>query len=116
VRAAALAALVLAVAPVTGATSSGLRGLVTRGPTTPVCRVDHPCSEPAAHVKLTFVRSGRSWSVVTGADGRYRIALAPGTYALRVPSAGRFAYDPTKVVVPRGRVAVVNVSIDTGIR
>jgi hypothetical protein len=115
VRAAALTALVLAVAPVTGGASSGLRGLVTRGPTSPVCRVDHPCSEPAAHVKLTFLRPGGSWSVVTGADGRYRIALAPGRYALRLP-AGRFGYEPTKVIVPRGRVAVVNVSIDTGIR
>jgi hypothetical protein len=89
---------------------------VTRGPTTPVCRVGYPCSEPAAHIKLTFVRLRGSWSVVTGADGRYRIALAPGTYALRVPSAARFGYEPTKVVVPRGRVAVANVSIDTGIR
>jgi hypothetical protein len=114
-RAAAFAALVLAAAPGTAGVTSGLRGLVTRGPISPVCRVGRPCSEPAPHVKLTFARAGRAWSVVTGDDGRYRISLAPGRYALRLP-AGRFGYQPTTVVVPRGRVAVANVSIDTGIR
>jgi hypothetical protein len=105
----------LAFAPATGGATSGLRGLVTRGPTTPVCRVDQPCSEPAAHVKLTFVRAGRSWSVVTSAEGRYRIALVPGRYAVRIASA-RFGFSPTTATVPRGRVATVNFDIDTGIR
>ncbi|HEY3182776.1 MAG TPA: carboxypeptidase-like regulatory domain-containing protein [Gaiellaceae bacterium] len=101
--------------PGAGGTASGLRGLVTRGPTSPVCRVDQPCSAPAAHVKLTFVRAGRSWSVTTGADGRYRISLVPGRYAVRIAGA-RFGYSPTAATVPRGRVATVNFDVDTGIR
>jgi hypothetical protein len=96
-------------------TTSGLRGLATRGPTTPVCRVDRPCSEPAAHVKLTFVRAARSWSVVTGADGRYRILLSPGRYAVRI-AAARFGYSPTTTTVVRGRIVTTNFDIDTGIR
>ena len=103
----------MAAAPAAGSTS-GLRGLVTRGPTKPVCRINVPCTAPAAHTKLTFVRAGRSWTVVTGDDGRYRITLAPGRYALRI--AAPFGYSPTIVIVPTGRFAVVNVSIDTGIR
>jgi hypothetical protein len=115
VRVAVLTALVLAAAPGSAGTTSGLRGIVMRGPTSPVCRVDVPCSKPAADVKLTFVRAGRSWSVTTGKDGRYRISLVAGRYALRIPGA-RFGYSPTSVLVPRGLVATANVAVDTGIR
>ena len=52
-----LVALVAAVAAssagaASGTTSSGLRGLVTRGPIVPVCAAGQPCSEPAKNVTL----------------------------------------------------------------
>ena len=97
------------------ASSSGLRGVVERGPITPVCRVGIPCSAPAKDVKLTFTRLGRSWRATTDDHGRYRIALKPGTYVVRIstqlPGAKSW-----KVVVPHGRVAVHDFHVDTGIR
>jgi hypothetical protein len=109
------AALPAAVPVAAGTQGTGLRGLVIRGPITPVCREGVPCSAPAKHVKITFVRYGIAKSVFTGADGRYVIALAAGTYAVRFPSA-RFGFRPHTALVPAGRMATRNFSIDTGIR
>ena len=107
----------LAIASAPGATNrpSGLRGVVTKGPTTPVCRAETPCSAPAPHVALVFVRGGITRRVTTGNDGRYRVTLIPGTYQVRIPGA-RFGSMPRTAVVPAGRIAVEDFSIDTGIR
>ena len=110
-----LAVAVLVVAVPAAAATSGLRGVVTRGPITPVCRAEVPCSAPAKHVQLTFSRLGRSWRTTTDDHGRYRIALRPGVYAVAV-STQRPGLPAFKAVVPRGRVAVRNFEIDTGIR
>ena len=95
--------------------TSGVRGIVTRGPTQPVCMVGAPCSKPAANVTLTFTRGGVAHRVVSAKTGAYRIVLRPGTYRLTIAGA-RFGYTPHTVVVPVGRFAVRDVSIDTGIR
>jgi hypothetical protein len=112
----ALAALAVAVPASAGTKSTGLRGIVTRGPITPVCRVDTPCSAPAKHITIVFTRNGVSKSTVTGDDGRYSIWLATGTYAVRIPSAAKFGFTPRTVYVTAGRMSVRNFSIDTGIR
>jgi hypothetical protein len=101
------------------AKTSGLRGIVIRGPVMPVCMVGEPCDEPAASVRLVFLRSGRAVARVrTGSDGRYRVTLAPALY--RVSAPGRPAIgsgiEPRSARVPRGRFARVDFSIDTGIR
>jgi hypothetical protein len=61
------------------------------------------------------VRSGVAKTVVTGANGRYSILLAAGTYAVRFPSA-RFGFRPHSAVVVAGRMTTHDFSIDTGIR
>jgi hypothetical protein len=94
---------------------SGLYGVVTRGPTTPVCRVDVPCSEPYGNSALVFSRLGVTRRVTTDAKGSYRIGLAPGRWSLRVQN-GHFGWKPTAVTVPSGRYAKLNVFVDTGIR
>jgi hypothetical protein len=114
--AAALAVSVVAAAPYAGAgTTSGLHGVVRRGPVTPVCLVGTPCDRPAAHVRLTFRRNGVAKAAVTDGAGRYRIVLAPGTYAVRI-SPAQFRFTPRTATVTRGRMAVRNFWIDTGIR
>lgn len=107
-------------APLLAVVLSGLTGIVTRGPVTPVCRVDQPCDAPAA-VTLVFTRltDGRTFAARSrAADGRYRIALAPGRYRVRTRQASPFERvpSPSSVTVPRGRYARVDFAIDTGIR
>jgi hypothetical protein len=114
-RTIALCAAILALAAPAAAATSGLRGVVARWPVTPVCRAGVPCSAPAKGVTLTFRRLARSWSAKTDDRGRYRIHLRPGTYTVTV-STQRPGLPAWKVVVPRGRVAVHNFLIDTGIR
>jgi hypothetical protein len=115
-----LAALAVAlVASSAGAATSGLRGLVTRGPIAPVCAAGQPCSEPAKDVTLVFSRSGRVVRRTrTNDQGRYRVALAPGLYTVRLtprPSIGR-GLAPVRARVVRARFRRLDFSIDTGIR
>jgi hypothetical protein len=114
-------ALVLAGAAGAGTTrvSSGLKGVVMRGPIAPVCVVEQPCSEPAPNVTLLFSRNGRVIGrAITNSDGRYRVRLPAGLYKVRRPGAvtvGR-GLEPDQARVRAGRFMRVDFSIDTGIR
>lgn len=114
-----IAVVTISAGAASGAPGSGLRGLVTRGPIMPVCMVDQPCDEPAANVRLVFLRNGVVVSRArTSATGWYRVALAPGRYAVRLPgkpAMGRIVKPQTARVL-RGRYSRVDFSIDTGIR
>jgi hypothetical protein len=115
-----IAVVTISAGAASGATTgSGLRGLVTRGPIMPVCMVDQPCDEPAANVRLVFLRNGKVVARArTSPTGWYRVALAPGRYAVRLPgkpALGRIVKPQTARVV-RGRYSRVDLSIDTGIR
>jgi hypothetical protein len=116
-----LSSLALVVAAGAQATTvrGTLTGTVTRGPVTPVCALEQPCDEPAANVTLVFSHGqeirGR---VTTDRDGRYRIRLPAGTYAVRraVATAPDRKLDPSSVRARAGRLIRVDFSIDTGIR
>ena len=100
-----------------GATTihSGLYGKVTRGPITPVCVAEQPCSEPAAGAALRFLRNGQLIAQTrVKADGSYRIALLPGKYTVLAPS--RRPLDPSSARIRSGRFARVDFAIDTGSR
>lgn len=113
----AAAAALGAGSPAAAVGGSGLRGTVMRGPVVPVCRVGQSCDAPAARVVLVFRRAGREARTTTGADGRYRIALAPGTWTVSLTRTGLGSrISPREVVVVRGRFRVVDLAIDTGIR
>jgi hypothetical protein len=114
----ALTALALAAPAHSTPTTSGLRGIVMRGPITPVCMVGVPCSERAASVVLVFSRAGRVVArTTTRQDGGYRLTLRPGRYSVRttIRTLGS-GLSPRIVVVPRNRVARVDFDLDTGIR
>ena len=112
------AAMIVSAGAASGSTGSGLHGLVTRGPIMPVCSEAQPCDQPAANVQLLFVRNGVVSRVRTNATGRYRLALSPGRYAVRLPGKpglGRIVKPQTARVL-RDRYTRVDFSIDTGIR
>lgn len=99
---------------------SGLQGLVTKGPTTPVCRVGRPCTAPA-QVTLLFRRSlpgARTYRTRSGVDGRYRILLPPGYYAVTTVEKIGIGRNirPGRVHVRAAHVDRLDFAIDTGIR
>jgi hypothetical protein len=94
---------------------SGLYGKVTRGPITPVCLADQPCSAPMPGAVIVFSRSGREVARTrTAPNGAYRVALTPGMYSVRVLRAR--PVDPPTTLVPRSRFRHIDFSVDTGIR
>ncbi|HEX7627044.1 MAG TPA: hypothetical protein VF379_08290 [Gaiellaceae bacterium] len=91
-----------------------LHGLVTLGPTTPVCRVGVPCTKPAARVVLTFTQGTRVVRVKTDGAGRYRISLRAGAWAVRASTGMRI--QPATFRMPVSGSVARNFAIDTGIR
>ena len=106
-------ALVSAVALLSGS----IHGTVMRSPTSPVCRVETPCSAPAKHVTLFFTGNGSTRSATTDTKGRYEIKLPAGLYTVRT-SQRRFGTvpQPKTVRVKPARSPRVDFTIDTGIR
>jgi hypothetical protein len=100
-------------------TVSGLHGVVHKGPTMPVCRVGEPCTAPA-QVTLVFrnTRTARTFRTRSNRQGRYRITLAAGYYA--VTTAERIGITrnirPHAVHVRRSHDDRIDFAIDTGIR
>jgi hypothetical protein len=122
VRALVLAIAVLALASAfAGAadsrTASGLRGVVMRGPTSPICH-DDSCEAPAKGLVLRFSRNGQfKAQAKTNQMGRYLIKLRPGTYAVTTLALRpRQRLTPQLVRVPRGRVKRVDFHLYTGIQ
>ena len=117
---ASLVVLVAAVACGSATGSSlhtGLYGKVTKGPLTPVCTDAAPCDGPAANMPLVFSRNGTVIARTrTGADGRYRVALKPGRYAVRAGPARFNTATPSGASVPPTGFRRVNFFVDTGIR
>jgi hypothetical protein len=113
----ATAAAILAGTADAGSTS-GVGGVLVRGPITPVCRVGTPCDAPAPGVTLVFTRAGHASRVRTGAGGHFSIALRPGLYAVRVVPVAPIGsgLSPRSIRVPVGGWARIRLMLDTGIR
>jgi hypothetical protein len=94
-----------------------LHGQVMRGPTTPVCRVGQPCEAPAAGLRLSFTRAGKTATVLTDAKGFYRLRLAAGAYTVRTNQRPfGTSPDPDRVRVVARQSRRVDFHVDTGIR
>jgi hypothetical protein len=99
-----------------------LSGVLVRGPLCPVVSPAFQCppSEAARDVPLSIQREGEnsSLTVSSGANGRYRIELAPGIYQVTLATTGmEFSKQlPARVVITAGSETVLNINIDSGIR
>lgn len=99
---------------------SGIEGVVKIGPMCPVERLDSPCPDRPIRSVVTVARDGESVATTrSGKDGRFRLALPPGTYVVRAipdggapPPSGR----PVTVEVTAGAFAHVDITLDSGIR
>jgi hypothetical protein len=106
----------VAVAAPAAVAPSGLRGVVRRGPTQPVCQAGQPCSEPA-QTTLVFTRLGHRFLARAAVNGAYRILLPPGIYSVATaPKIGFGVVRPAHVHVRRGHVDHLDFYADTGIR
>jgi hypothetical protein len=121
-----LAALLITLAAPFGATpatvtTSGLYGIVAKGPIKPVCQVGQPCTAPA-QVTLLFTHAttagASTFSTRSTTTGSYRIALSPGYYTVttkeRIGNSRNVR--PNQVHVRAGHWETINFLIDTGIR
>ena len=112
-----VAALLLAACGGAAAPAAGIRGTILAGPACPgPARVDSPCPDRPVAMTIEMVQ-GTSVvaTVATGADGRFSVALAPGSYVLRSGS-GLPALRSQSVTVAAGSYAEVELHADTGMR
>jgi len=122
------AALVLAVVVATACgddlllgpdAAQGIDGLALLGPTCPVVRVDDPCPDAPhqAWIRVLDAGGAQVTRVRSGADGRFRVGLAPGTY--RVVGEGGHPFPrggEEDAVVKVGVWTPLTLHFDTGIR
>jgi hypothetical protein len=90
-----------------------------RGPISPICVAEQPCTGPARNVTLLFSRDGHVIGrSVTDNAGRYRVRLPAGLYAVRraVSQGIDRRLDPNHARVRAGRLARLDFLIDTGIQ
>ena len=94
-----------------------LHGVVTLGPTRPVCADGVSCTKPAAHVELVF-RRGTSTPVRvrTDAQGRYAVRLRRGTYSVAVSPPPRIGSGLQPRTVALRAPRRLDFRLDTGIR
>ncbi len=106
-----------ALAAISIALTSGLHGMVVKGPTQPVCRKGQPCTAPA-QVTLLFKRDAHTYRTRSTAAGVYRITLPAGYYT--VTTAERIGITPNlrprRIHVRAAHNDLLNFRIDTGIR
>jgi hypothetical protein len=100
---------------------TGIQGTVQAGPTCPVERIESPC--PPHPLAATVVVRDANGAEVTrfhsGADGRFKVDLAPGSYVVVGLNIGTSLLPrpiPTSVTVTPGSYTSINVEYDSGIR
>jgi len=100
------------------ASSSGIFGTVTAGPTCPVERVGSPCP-PAPWVGTVRATddTGHGTGTRTDESGNYTLTLEPGSYeVVAVTDGGPPTGHPVTIDVRSGPPIRLDLTVDTGIR
>jgi hypothetical protein len=98
--------------------STGLEGVMLRGPTRPVCQVDQPCTAPfksgfeVVHAGQTVAR------FESDAAGHFLVHLQPGTYIVSPDASAPLLTraETHEVTVGPSGLTHVDLEFDTGIR
>ena len=96
---------------------SGIRGTVLAGPACPgPARLDSPCPDRPIRMTVEIVQGGTvAATFTTSDDGKFSVALAPGTYVFR-SKAGLPALRSQSIRVDAGAYTDLVLHADTGIR
>ncbi|HEY2803543.1 MAG TPA: carboxypeptidase-like regulatory domain-containing protein [Actinomycetota bacterium] len=96
---------------------SGVQGLVRVGPTCPVEQAESPCPDRPLATELRIVGGSDAVATVrSGDDGRFRVALDPGSYTISSAKPGLPSLRPVEVTVRPHAFTSVMLSFDSGIR
>jgi hypothetical protein len=97
--------------------SSTLTGVVTEGPTAPVCTAGQSCSDIVAdHTIVVLDSSGKIIATTkTNSSGSYSVKLSPGQYTLKLTPYIGISDRSYQVMVSTGPTQF-NIEADTGIR
>ena len=101
------------------ADGSGIRGIVLIGPLCPVVVEGSPCpDEPWEGIVRVSDPGGQVAEVATDAEGRFAVAVAPGTYDVGpiVEGTGPGFARSERVTVTEGDVIAIKLTVDSGIR
>ena len=101
--------------------TSGIRGVVLRGPMCPVVRVGEECPDAPYGTKVLISRMSTSSeifaTVQSGNDGKFLINLPPGDYVANATNEGISKIcSPVSVSIGSDEIKNINISCDTGIR
>jgi hypothetical protein len=115
-----LAALILLAASAQHV-DSGVKGVVTIGPTCPVQRIGDPSCDDRPYQTTLSVVKARGGRLVkrfeSRTDGRFRVHLEAGRYVIKPSRRGILpSLSPVPVKVARHRFTTVAVQFDSGIR
>jgi hypothetical protein len=98
--------------------STGLEGIMLRGPTRPVCQVDQPCTAPFKS-GFQVLQGGQIVArFESDSEGHFLIHLAPGTYSVSPDESAPLLARADAHVVTVGPTGLTHVDLefDTGIR
>lgn len=101
-----------------------LEGTMTIGPICPVERIDHPCLPSpemyAAYQVFVYAQDHTTLiaTLIPDALGKFHTTLPSGTYYIDMKhqSVGRISGVPASVALVQGKVVILSIAIDTGIR
>jgi hypothetical protein len=102
-----------------GDATSGIRGQALAGPQCPVEMANSPCPDLPweGTIVATDTSSGDQVTATTDADGRFELALEPGTYEVSIEAGSELPFaKPLTVTVEDDAFTEIVVSVDTGIR
>jgi hypothetical protein len=98
-------------------------GDVMAGPICPVEQAENPCPpKPVPDRKVSVMTPGGALAATTTTDanGRFTVAVAPGSYVVRVEAGpgmlGLNQVTPGNVSVRAGQTTTMHIELDTGIR